>query len=281
MVILLGGLEFDELHRTRIFHIIKNGVDWYQFLSECIKTNMVCLVYKSMLNLGIERLLPVTVKRNMKYHYEQNSFRNQYLLSSLGKLIQELAKQEVSVIPVKGAKLLTTIYCKDPGVRLLNDIDLLAAASDRAAIHTYMKENGFFSYLINNQDALCAAETEEVSHFYISFLESGLQDDIRIDVDYTYPPKVLENLDKESDPVYEFYFLCQAYYTSMKGTGLPLAVDQFNYVKLVDIFEFYKRFLSHMTSAELKSAAEAENCIDQVSYALQCLAQLHENPLII
>lgn len=278
---MLGRLEFDELHRTRIFHIIKAGVDWYQFLSECVKTNMVCLVYKNMVKLGIERILPATVKRNMKYHYEQNTFRNQYLLSSLEKLTQELREQEVTVVPIKGAKLLTTIYCQDPGVRLLNDIDLLAMYSDRATIHTYLKMNGFFSYLINDQDTLCAAESEEMSHFYISFSEVGLRDDLRIDINYTYPANVLKKLDKNNDPAYEFCFLCQIYYISMKEAGFPKAADQFNYIKLFDIFEFCKQFLSHMTRVELESAAEAANCVDQVSYTLQCLARLYEDTLIL
>lgn len=242
---------------------------------------MVCLVYQSMLNLGIERLLPVTVKRNMKYHYEQNTLRNRYLLSSLAKLIRDLEDQNITVVPVKGVKLLTTVYCQDPGVRLLNDIDLLAAASNRTAIHTYMKENSFFSYLINDQDALCTAEAEEMSHFYISFSEVGLQDDLRIDVDYTYPQEVLEKLGKKNNPVFEFCFLCQAYYASMKKIGLPKTVDQFNYVKLVDIFEFCKRFLPHMTNTELESAAKSASCANQVSYALQCLARLHEDPIIL
>ena len=38
LVLLLGRLTFDNLTKVRIFHIVKNGVDWYKFLNICVKT---------------------------------------------------------------------------------------------------------------------------------------------------------------------------------------------------------------------------------------------------
>lgn len=272
LVILLGRFDFDELIKTRVFHIIKNGIDWYDFLNYCIRTNMVCLVYKNMIKLGIEKMLPATIKYNMRYHYEQNTLRNEYLLASLDKIIRGLAEKGISIVPIKGVKLLSTIYKEDIGVRILNDIDILAEPSNKDTIYKFMKENGFRSYLINNEDAFCLNGTDEKCHFYISFTEVGLHDDLRIDFDYdnaSFIQKIMEG-----NSLYEFCFLCKSYYSTMRKKALPNEVDQFDYVKLIDMYGYYKSYLAGMCEVELKSAAVDLYFTDELSYVLSCFEQL-------
>lgn len=273
LVILLGRLEFDELIKTRIFHIIKNGIDWYDFLNYCIRTNMVCLIYKNMVKLGIERLLPATIKYNMRYHYEQNAIRNEYLLTSLDIITRELVEKGISIVPIKGAKFLSTIYKEDPGVRLLNDIDILAEPSSKDTIYNYMQENGFGSYLINNDDAFCLNGKEEQCHFYISFTEVGLHDDLRIDFDYAHSASFIQEI-REDNYLYELCYLCRSYYSSMKQKALPNEVDQFDYIKLVDMYGYYKSYLTGMTEVEIKSSAVELHFANELSYVLECLEQL-------
>lgn len=273
LVILLGRFEFDEVIKTRIFHIIKNGIDWYDFLNYCIRTNMVCLVYKNMVMLGIDKLLPATIKYNMRYHYEQNAIRNEFLIASLNKITQGLDKKGISVVPIKGAKFLSTIYKEDPGVRLLNDIDILAEPSSKDAICKYMKENGFSSYLINNEDAFCLDGMDEQCHFYISFTEVGLRDDLRIDFDYAYSASIIQKI-KEDNYMYELCYLCKSYCTSIKKKGFSADLDRFDYMKLVDIHRYYKAHLAAMSEMELKSAATELHFGEELSYILECLEQL-------
>lgn len=272
LVILLGRLEFDELIKTRIFHIIKNGIDWYDFLNYCIRTNMVCLVYRNLVKLGIEKMLPATIKYNMRYHYEKNTLRNEYLLASLDKIQRELIEKDIVVVPIKGAKFLSSIYKDDIGVRLLNDIDILAEPSNKDIIHNYMKENGFKTYLVNNEDAFCFNGTDELSHFYISFTEVGLHDDLRIDIDYTYASFIQKII--EENYIYEFCYLCKSYYSSIQSKALPNEVDRFEYIKLLDIYEYYKSYLVSMTKAELISAAIELHFSAELSYICECLEQL-------
>lgn len=279
LVILLGRFEFDELIKTRIFHIIKNGIDWYDFLNYCIKTNMVCLVYKNMVILGIEKLLPATIKYNMRYHYEQNTIRNEYLMATLKKITRGLKEKGILIVPIKGAKFLSTIYKKDPGVRLLNDIDVLAESSSKDTIYIYMKENGFDSYLINNEDAFCLHGTDEQCHFYISFTEGGLNDDLRIDFDYAHSAFFIQKI-RDNNFVYELCYLCKSYYSSMKKKSFPMDVDKFDYVKLIDIYEYYRSCLVGINEVKLKSAAEELHFSEELRYVLACLEQLSMKILI-
>lgn len=273
LVILLGRLEFDELIKTRIFHIIKNGVDWYDFLNYCIRTNLVCLVYKNMLMLGIDKLLPATIKYNMRYHYEQNTIRNKFLIASLDKITRGLIEKGVSIVPIKGVKYLSTIYKEDPGVRLLKDIDILAEPSSKDTIYKFMKENGFDSYLINNEDAFCLDGKDEQCHFYISFTEIGLHDDLRIDFDYACSESFVRKI-MENDYLYELCYICRSYYASMKTQGFSIDLDRFDYMKLVDIHRYYKVYLADMKEAELKRVAVELHFTDELRYVLDCLEKL-------
>lgn len=274
LAILLGRFEFDELIKTRIFHIIKNSIDWYDFLNYCIRTNMICLVYKNMVMLGIDKLLPATIKYNMRYHYEQNTIRNEFLIASLNKITQGLEEKGISIVPIKGAKFLSTIYKEDPGVRLLNDIDILAEPSSTDTIYKFMKENGFASYLINNDDAFCLDGIDEQCHFYISFTEVGLHDDLRIDFDYAYSASIIQKM-KENNYLYELCYLCKSYYVSMKKKGFSTDINQFDYMKLVDIHRYYKAYLAAMSEVDLKSAAAELHFAEELRYVLECLEQLN------
>ena len=273
LVILLGRLEFDELIKTRIFHIIKNGVDWYDFLNYCIRTNLVCLVYKNMIILGIDKLLPATIKYNMRYHYEQNTIRNEFLIASLNKITRGLIEKGVSIVPIKGVKYLSTIYKEDPGVRLLKDIDILAEPSSKYTISKFMKENGFASYLINNEDAFCLDGKDEQCHFYINFTEMGLHDDLRIDFDYSCSESFVRKI-RGNDYLYELCYICRSYYTSMKNQGFSIDLDRFDYMKLVDIHRYFKVYLADMKEAELKRAAAELHFTDELRYVLDCLEKL-------
>jgi hypothetical protein len=274
LVILLGRLEFDELIKTRIFHIIKNGIDWYDFLNYCVRTNMVCLVYKNMIKLGIEKLLPATIKYNMRYHYEQNAIRNKNLLACVENITQDLDGKGISIVPIKGIKFLSTIYKEDPGVRQLNDIDILSEASSKKTISNYMQEKGFGSYLINNYDAFCQNGEEEQSHFYISFSAMESHDDLRIDFDYAHSKQFIKKI-RENNYLYELCYLCKSFYSLMGHDNLPNEVDRLDYIKLFDMYEYCKYYLADMTEVEIKSEAEELHFIDELNYVLEALEQLN------
>lgn len=271
LVLLLGRLHFDELSRTRIFHIIKNGVDWYAFLNYCIKSNMVCLVYRNMINLGIERLLPAIVMNNMKYHYEQNTARNKKLIKCYEKIVKDLAENDIHVLPSKGIRFLTTIYRNDPGIRLLNDIDIFALPSDKESVHNYMEATGFETYLINDKDAFCSPAAGENSRFYIFFTEEGGHDDIRVDIDYTCPEHLFAELSKDGNHLSEFCILCNIYSTAMCAATDFSTLKQSNYIRLVDLAEYYRVFLSSISKSELLDFASKLNMHLDVSYIVDFL----------
>lgn len=272
LVILLGRFQFDDSIKLRIYHIIKNGVDWYEFLNSCVKTNLICIAYKNLIRLGLLDLLPAIIRNNMHYHYKSNCIRNKLLFDEALKINEHFGKEKILAVPVKGIHLLDTVYKHDPGLRILNDIDYLALRADHEKIHSYMKEQGFSTYLINDQDAFCATHSTETSHFYVKHIKGEFCNDLRVDFDYSYPADLIGEIG--FDYICEFFYLCNIYFMSMQKKGKPNFVEQFNYTKLIDIYAYCKMFLYNMPLSDIQAKAAQKNCLEQVNYSFDCLEKI-------
>lgn len=273
LVILLGRLQFEDSIKLRIYHIIKNGVDWYGVLNYCIKTNLLCIVYQNLISLGLLNLLPSIIKNNMHYHYISNYKRNQYLISESARINAFFKREKIQAIPVKGIKFLDTIYSAYPGIRILNDIDYIAVQSDRNMIHTYMKEHGFDTYLVNDQDAFCVVHSAENSHFYIKTTEDEFCIDLRVDFDYGHSVDFLTKI--ENDCLSEFFYLCCQCFLAMQEKRDLDFVEQFQFSKLVDICAYRGKFLRNLSLSEIQEKAAQRNCLEEVNYSFDCLKKIH------
>lgn len=275
LVLLLGRLHFDTFTKTRIFHIIKNGVDWYEFLNISVKTKTICLVYKSLIHLGLIQLLPAIVKNNMQYHYEQNCNQNTYFFQAITSISAFFEQNNILSTCVKGMRFLNTIYSKDPGVRILSDIDFLALDKDKISVHTYMQQLGFYTYLINDNDVFCEDNNPVKSYFYIKYEDEKIFDKLRIDFDFTYSHEFINAIKTSDNPLYEFMYLCENYYTCMKKKSMPSSIQQYDYMKLVDLHEYYIKYLSHIDIRELNNLATQLNFNAALQYTFQCLEKLY------
>lgn len=272
LVILLGRFQFDDSIKLRIYHIIKNGVDWYEFLNSCVKTNLICIVYKNLIRLSLLDLLPAIIRNNMHYHYKSNCIRNKLLFAEASEMNKYFSKEKILVTPVKGIHLLDTVYREDPGLRILNDIDYLALRADHEKIHSYMEVQGFSTYLINDQDAFCAAHSTETSHFYVKPIKDEFCNDLRVDFDYSYSADFLREIG--SDHLYEFFYLCNVYFMGMQNMKCPDSVEQFNFAKLIDIYAYCKMFLCDMSLSDIRAKATQKDYLLQVNYSFDCLGKI-------
>lgn len=277
LVLLLGRLSFDQLTKVRIFHLIKNGIDWYEFLNICIKKKLICLVYKNLVDLGLIQLLPMIIINNMQYHYEQNQEQNQKLLQASAPVISYFENNNILAIPVKGLRFLNTIYRKEPGVRILSDVDYIASASDRSIIHDFMKKSGYDVYLINNQDAFCSTDSSIQSFYYIKFEGENFYGKLRVDFDFKYPDDWIKLIQSSEQPVYEFLYLCNTYYYETYNKIELSNIGSYNYLKLIDIHEYCSEYLSAYSIGEILTYADEMNVREQALFTITCLNNLYIN----
>lgn len=274
LVLLLGRLTFDKLTKTRIFHLVKNGIDWYEFLNICVKKKLICMVYKNLKDLKLIQLLPTIIINNMQYHYEQNQKQNQRFLQASTSVISYFKNNNILGIPVKGLRFLNTIYNKEPGIRILSDIDFIVSVKNQAQIHNYMKDSGYDIYLVNNQDFYCSTRSNVKSYFYINFEETNFYGSLRIDFNFSYSDNWIE-LIQSGQPIYEFLYLCTSYYEDSYNKADSNNIVSYNYVKLIDIHEYCCKYLSSCSIDDVFVYADELSVCKQVLFTLTCLNNLY------
>lgn len=275
LALLLARLSFDKLTKTRIFHLIKNHIDWYEFLNICVKKKLICLAYKKLKDLDLIQLLPMMIINNMQYHYEQNQRQNEKFMQASDPIINFFKKNNILSIPVKGLRFLNTLYSEEPGVRILNDIDFIASSKDQAKIHNYMINSKFKPYLVNNQDILCCNDKKIRSYFYINFDETSSFGKLRIDFDFSFSDKWIKAIQSAECPIYEFLYLCQTYYTESAEKTQIDNISTYNYIKLVDLREYHSRYLSVFSPEDILVYANKLGVRKALVFTGSCLSNVY------
>lgn len=275
LLLLLGRLSFDNLTKTRIFHLLKKGIDWYEFLNICVRKKLICLAYKNLTELNLIQLLPMIVIDNMQYHYEQNLEQNKKFLQVSAPIISFLKSNSYLAEPVKGLKLLTSIYNKVPGVRILNDIDFIVSSIHQNDIHEFMIKSGFKPYLVNDQDVLCVGNKKVKSYFYINFEGKNPYGKLRVDFDFSYSDKWIKAIQLKKQHVYEFLYLCNEYYKVMADKIQPKNISTYDYSKLIDIHEYYIRYLKTLPKEDILTYANEMNVRKPALFTVACLKKIY------
>lgn len=275
LALLLARLSFDKLTKTRIFHLIKNHVDWYEFLNICVKKKLICLVYKKLEDLNLIQLLPMMIINNMQYHYEQNQKQNERFMQASDPIISFFRQNNILSTPVKGLRFLNTLYSEEPGVRILNDIDFIASAKDQEKIHNYMINSEFKPYLVNNQDILCCDDEKIRSYFYINFNETSSFGKLRIDFDFSFTDKWIKLIQLGECPIYEFLYLCQTYYTESAAKTKIDDISTYDYIKLVDLREYHCRYLSLFSPEDILVYANKLGVQKALLFTGACLSNIY------
>lgn len=273
--VLLGRTHFDQFTKTRIYHILKSGIDWYSFLNICIINKTLCLVYRSLQILELLPLLPTIIKNNMEYHYKCNCKQNNYFLKASEPIISYFEQKRIMATPVKGLRFLKTIYSADCGVRILSDIDFIASDKDKSKIHSFMTESRFNTYLINNTDSLCSINSTVKSYFYIKIEKNEFQDKLRFDFDFSFADDLINQIRENQNPLYEFLFLCQNYFLDVHSKSNASANKKYNNIKLIDLHEYYLKYLKKISFKEINELSAHMQLKKELEYTIVCLKELY------
>jgi len=237
------------------------------------------MIYKNLKNLELIKLLPMIIINNMQYHYEQNQKQNQRFIQVSNSAISYFKNNNILATPVKGLRFLNTIYSQEPGIRILSDIDFIASAKNQSQIRDYMKESGFDIYLINDQDVFCSVDPNIKSYFYIKLEEADHYGKLRIEFNFSYPDNWIELIQSSKEPVYEFLYLCTSYYDESYCKVIFNKITTYNYVKLIDIHEYYCKYLTTYSMDEIYVYADQLNIHEQVQFTIICLSSVYTDIL--
>lgn len=141
LIILISRLYFKTEKRENIIAIIENEtIDWklfYQILSEhFIRSFIYHVIQKEAITL------PAEFSEKLKKHAFLTGVNSLHQMNMLTKIIADLNKDEVLVIPYKGVTLAATYY-ESIAMRESSDIDLLVAEDKVEKIRAYFHEKQY------------------------------------------------------------------------------------------------------------------------------------------
>jgi len=117
------------------------GLDWGAVFSICQGEGISPILYKLIEKQGVFEI-PSVIRDHFKAAYLLNHFRNETFLNDLKDLLGLFQKENIPIVLLKGAALLTTLY-KDPALRPMDDIDLLVHEEDLEKAHHLFINAGY------------------------------------------------------------------------------------------------------------------------------------------
>ena len=108
-------------------------LDWDAVFSICQGEGISPILYK-IIEKHAAFEIPSLIRDNFKAAYLLNHFRNETFLNDLKYLLGLFQKENIPILLLKGAALLTTLY-EDPALRPMDDLDLLVHEEDLEKAH--------------------------------------------------------------------------------------------------------------------------------------------------
>jgi hypothetical protein len=116
--------------------------EWEKILAAASQYGVVPILFHTLNHVHSDLGIPQGIWNQMKNTYYRSAGRTMHLYQQLVKILSALNSQGISVILLKGAHLAESVY-KNPALRPMVDIDLLAQREDLLRIHKILLQQGY------------------------------------------------------------------------------------------------------------------------------------------
>ena len=103
------------------------GIDWHRLASSRFST----ILYHKTNDIHEDLGIPPEVFSGWKEAHSFTTVRNMYALEIVKKMAGEFKKNRIDSVYLKGVAELSTVYMSDPGLRPMDDIDILVHPEDK------------------------------------------------------------------------------------------------------------------------------------------------------
>jgi hypothetical protein len=128
-LLTLMEFEINPAKKEKIIELINQGIDWPKIISFAKASGLAPLFYKNFQNLNIIEFIPEDLINKFRNKYVKTLFENSKKVKYFELIIEELNKNNIDFIPLKGIYLIPTFY-QDFGLRTMSDIDVLVRVND-------------------------------------------------------------------------------------------------------------------------------------------------------
>lgn len=142
----------DETGESRFKEL--SSSDWDVLIEASGRYGVAPLLYHRLRTFHPGTPIPANAMGRLRQAYLENVARNMGLYHELGKVLELLRRDNISVIALKGVHLATAVY-RNIALRPMNDIDLLVKQTDLLRVQEILVEQG---YIASKEEIGCAQE---------------------------------------------------------------------------------------------------------------------------
>lgn len=268
LLIYLSRVSFTDEDEKRILSLLSENINWFEFFKYALYHKTAVLCWKNLRTISPHVFIPKYLDDMMNYCYLSTKMRNRLCLKEAHRVVENLDKNGVISIPVKGTFLLENIY-KDFGVRYSGDSDFLVRKADVENLERILTNMGYvmghYSYSQKRIDPIKRRELLKWKLYmsnlcpFLRLSGSDLFPTYKLDFRHSLDDKLDENPINEIienykntgvvESCYYFLHLCTHFYDEAKHSVDIELYKDLNIIKLCDIREFY---LKYMCERELK-----------------------------
>lgn len=141
LILYCARLKLTEKYSKSIHALLKERIDWDEIynISDCQK--VLPFLYYTLGKFDFQHVPAYIIKKAENYYYS-NLCKNLLAEKEISYLLELTNKEGLDIIPIKGFSLIQTLY-RDPGLRIMADIDILIQACDIQRINTIFNRLGY------------------------------------------------------------------------------------------------------------------------------------------
>ena len=297
LIILLSRLTFSDDIVKEIDLILQDkNFNWFEFYQYALYHKVVTLCWKNLNNLFPDAFQPKYVREMIQIIYLGFIKRNQLYQKEIDKIVEELNKKGVKVVPVKGSYLIPQIY-KDYGIRYSGDADFLIKYADLNKAEKILEVRGYIkgNYSRKNKNITVISRREEIkwktfmsnSHPLIKLSGTELFPVYKVDFRFALDDRL------EKQPVNEILdayintnnvkvshyliHLCTHFYDEAKHSADIVLAKDMNIIKLCDIREYIIQSARKEDLEELICFAKKYKLEKQVYFTMVFLSIIYDD----
>ncbi len=143
LLFLCGRTRVGEEDKERVRDILGSNPDWDYIIKRAQREKLSPLLYKSLKEFNDTKgSIPLDAIARLEEQYLSNLSRNTVHLYELDKILRAFSGEKISVMVLKGAALLETMY-KDIALRPAADIDILIRKKDLSRVNNILNSLGY------------------------------------------------------------------------------------------------------------------------------------------
>lgn len=131
-----------EDRRLILQYASRADIDWDYIKTASFAHGMAPLIYRSLRQSGMTRLLPQSAAEALRSTYYGNAARNSLLYDELHGVLKAFSDERIETIVLKGAVLAESVY-PHRALRPMSDIDLLVRKEQLANVENKLVDMGY------------------------------------------------------------------------------------------------------------------------------------------